>query len=102
MGQRNKAKEYFASKVLPPNENGCMIWVGPRNGKGQGQFRYHGKTIKAARYAAGLIHSPSEFQTRHICHVRLCVNPDHLTFVIHNDNTSAIMDADKPVAMGDQ
>ena len=76
----------FADKVAPPDENGCHLWTAYTEPKGYGQFRYSGRIVKAHRYAAGMVDWPPEIQTRHICNVPACVNPEHLTFGSNADN----------------
>ena len=79
----------FLAKIAPPDENGCHLWTACVNEKGYGLFNYLGRTVRAHRYAAGMVDWPPEIETRHLCpgepNVR-CVNPEHLTFGTHADN----------------
>jgi hypothetical protein len=70
----------FLAKVAPPDENGCHLWMAHTSQKGYGKFKYLGRMVQAHRYAVGMLDWPPEIQTRHICNVPACVNPEHLTF----------------------
>jgi|TARA_R110000764_G_scaffold11470_2_gene34407 hypothetical protein len=76
----------FLAKVAEPDGNGCHLWTASTDKDGYGQFQLAGRKVKAHRYAAGMLDFPPEIQTRHICHVPACVNPEHLTFGSHADN----------------
>ena len=91
----DKTEARFLAKVAPPNENGCHLWQGFVNRGGYGHFKYLGTTVKAHRYAAGMLDFPPEIQTRHICNVPACVNPEHLTFGSHADNMRDKVEADR-------
>jgi hypothetical protein len=80
------AEARFLDKVAPPDANGCHLWTACTDLGGYGQFWYLGRHVKAHRYAAGMVDWPPEIQTRHICNVRACVNPEHLTFGSSADN----------------
>jgi hypothetical protein len=85
----------FLDKVAPPDENGCHLWTACTMPNGYGQFWYVGRMVRAHRYAAGMLDWPSEIQTRHLCNVRACVNPEHLTFGSHADNMRDMVEADR-------
>lgn len=80
----------------------CWLWVGAKNARGYGQFRYEGRTQFAHRvshtWAAGPI-SP-EMQIDHSCHNRACVNPAHLREVTHKQNMENRAGADAGSASG--
>jgi hypothetical protein len=71
--------------VLP---NGCWLWNGYKNNKGYGQFKLRGKIYYAHRLSfllnKGEIESGLELD--HLCKTPLCVNPDHLEAVTHQEN----------------
>lgn len=77
----------FQAKVAAPDENNCHLWTAYKDRQGYGHFRLNGKTVKAHRYAAGMLDWPSEIVTRHTCHVPACVNPEHLQFGSVADNS---------------
>ena len=85
----------FRNKVAPPDENGCHLWTASTNQQGYGRFRYIGRIVKAHRYAAGMVDWPKEIQTRHLCNVPACVNPEHLTFGSNADNMRDKVEADR-------
>ena len=76
----------FWSKV--DKTDSCWNWTGGTNGKGYGQFGINGKTKSVHRlsyeYTKGMI--PKDLQIDHLCRNTLCVNPDHLEAVTHQEN----------------
>ena len=91
----------FLDKVAPPDANGCHLWTAFTN-KGYGFFWYSGRNVRAHRYAAGMVDWPPEIVTRHICNVRSCVNPEHLTFGSNADNSSDMVKAGRQAKGTDQ
>ena len=85
----------FRDKVAPPDENGCHLWTACTNQGGYGKFKYMGRMVLAHRYAAGMVDWPPEIQTRHLCNVPACVNPEHLTFGSNADNVRDMVEADR-------
>lgn len=85
----------FRDKVAPPDANGCHLWTAYTRLNGYGTFSYAGRTVYAHRYAAGMVDWPREIVTRHLCNVRPCVNPEHLTFGSHADNVRDMVEADR-------
>jgi hypothetical protein len=85
----------FLDKVAPPDANGCHLWTAHTNQKGYGRFWYRGRKVLAHRYASGMADWPPEIQTRHICNVPSCVNPEHLTFGSNADNVRDMVEADR-------
>lgn len=65
----------------------CWLWTGCL-ADGYGKFSLTGKMVRAHRFAYELWVGPiPEGQiVRHTCHVRACVNPDHLVLGTHQDN----------------
>lgn len=70
-------------------DGGCWMWRGPLLGRGYGAvqvpryknpFQAH---IIVAFWKHGRWMRPNE-ETRHACPERLCVNPDHLAFVVYS------------------
>ena len=69
--------------------SGCWLWTGHSNTKGYGATtREDGSRVYAHRLSFELHHGavPSGMQVDHVCHVRLCVNPDHLRVVSPAEN----------------
>lgn len=67
----------------------CWLWTGCANRKGYGQFRPTPKRCEGAhRYSWALSHGPIQpgLYVDHICHVRNCVNPEHLRLVTPKQN----------------
>lgn len=57
----------------------CWIWLGHKDGKGYGQFRFKGKSIWTHRFAYALFRGtiPNLAQIDHKCCNPSCVNPWH-------------------------
>jgi hypothetical protein len=85
----------FLANVAPPDENGCHLWTARTDRGGYGQFWCAVRYVRAHRYAAGMVDWPPEIQTRHLCNVPACVNPEHLTFGSHADNMRDMVEADR-------
>ena len=79
----NTTKNRFYSKVLLPNENGCMEWIGGMNKRKRAHFVIQYKPRKsenAARYSYRLFYGADagELYVCHTCDNPMCVAPDHL------------------------
>lgn len=83
----------FMSKVdiLP---NGCWLWTGGRsrgkgNSKWYGSFSLNGKTIRAHRFSSEVLNKhkcPPGHHRDHTCDFSMCVCPDHIEVVTHEEN----------------
>ena len=74
----------FWSRVDRNREDGCWIWGGAPNSSGYGRFRVGGagsNDIPAHRYSYRCLvgHVETWRHLHHVCGVKLCVNPEHLT-----------------------
>lgn len=69
------------AKVAPTDT--CWLWIGARTKNGYGKTFLEGKHLYAHRvvYAAMVGEIPDGRQLDHTCHVKHCVNPDHLQVV---------------------
>jgi len=70
------------------DSNGCWLWQKYRHRLGYGVMNLNGRLEQAHR-AAWLIlvaQIPTGMQLNHRCHVRHCVNPDHLYLGTQVDN----------------
>lgn len=84
-------KDRFYSAVLPPNENGCMIWIASKLMSGYGQISdYLSKPrgVLAHRYSYALHYGPydSSLHVLHKCDNPGCVAPEHLFLGTQSDN----------------
>ncbi len=66
----------FWTKVEMQSPMSCWLWQGARKGKGYGKFREHLAHRYAYRLHRGEI--PEGLMIRHLCGIKLCVNPWHL------------------------
>lgn len=74
--------------------NGCWYWQGARSrGKGNrkwyGTFRMKGMSVRAHRFAADAIGGKvchAGQHRDHTCCFSMCVNPDHIEIVSHEEN----------------
>jgi hypothetical protein len=91
-------KERFDEK-WEQNEDGCWIWQSTHDSGGYGQFWLNGRNRGAHRVAYFLyveslsgngLDSP---QVNHECHVRDCVNPDHLYLGTQSENIKDAIEA---------
>jgi hypothetical protein len=85
--ERIPIEERLYSKVLR-QEEGCWIWQGTHASKGYAQFRVDGILTSPHRIMYILAYGtiPDGTEIDHLCHVRNCVNPDHLRAVDHSTN----------------
>lgn len=81
--------ERFWIKVAHPDETGCRLWLGAKNGAGYGYFRLDGQMRRAHRVAYELVVGPigAGLQLDHLCRVRACVESTHLEPVTARENT---------------
>jgi len=71
-----------------PNSNGCWIWLKAKTREGYGQTTDKSKNISAHRLSYLVF--KGEFEPKlhidHICHNRVCVNPEHLRTATRSEN----------------
>jgi hypothetical protein len=86
----------FWSKVdIPADQAGCWRWTQTTNENGYGRFWNDGGWRAAHRFAYRLVKGPipDGLQVRHMCHNRLCCNPEHLDIGTAKDNAQDAIDA---------
>ena len=73
-----------------PSLGRCWLWLGSVNADGYGNFgsERRGPIVKAHKFSYELHHGPvpDGLELDHLCHVRRCVNPEHLEPVTHAEN----------------
>jgi len=79
--EKQSLEERFLSKVQKTDT--CWLWTASQAQTGYGQFYYNYKNYKAHRFSyefyKGAI--PEGLYIDHLCHIALCVNPEHLEAV---------------------
>lgn len=74
---------------------GCWFWTGARsrgrgNKKWYGSFWVAGRTVRAHRFSCEVLGSkgilPEGYHRDHLCRFSLCVNPDCIEYVTHEEN----------------
>lgn len=78
--------ERFWRKV--DKSGGCWLWTGGLTTKGYGHFYVDGRLVAAHRFAYERHVGPvlAGYMLDHTCHVRACVNPEHLRPVTNKQN----------------
>lgn len=80
--------ERFCRKIKV-TESGCWEWQGAKHHQnGYGQFWYRGRAHQAHRisYALFVGGIPEGMTVDHKCVNKICVNPDHLRLMTHEEN----------------
>lgn len=72
------------AKVDKSAPGGCWIWTGGTTAHGYGRFCNKSPHRLSYEWANGPI--PDGMEIDHVCHVRLCVNPDHLRVATSKQN----------------
>jgi hypothetical protein len=91
---RAKSARFWQSvRVLDiAKPDACWLWMAGRHKRGYGIFNGLEWGHKAHRYSFMELNGPIPEGTElhHLCNVRHCVNPDHLSPVTHAENIRAI------------
>lgn len=73
------------------DDGNCRIWTGAVNPEGYGIANFNGhKGMSAHGFSCQLFYgeeTPSGMVVRHLCGHSLCINPHHLQFGTHQENT---------------
>lgn len=76
-------------KNVQIQEDACWIWVGPTSVYGYGKFHSGSRTLGAHVFSWRFAHYqevPKGLEISHVCHNKLCVNPEHLVAESPADN----------------
>lgn len=89
--ERFWAKVDKDAAVQPHMATNCWEWTAYRRPNSYGLFKLHGKygrRVHAHRWAWEELHGPilNDLEIDHVCRNPLCVRPDHLDLVTHQEN----------------
>lgn len=90
----------FWSKVsIPKTRVDCWEWTETTNSNGYGRFFVAPHWVSAHRLSYELLKGPipDGLHIRHLCHNRLCCNPDHLDVGTPKQNAQDSLDAGRTV-----
>ena len=85
--------ERFVQKFIPEPNTGCWLWTACCSSGGYGSIKLNGKMVGAHRVAYELFVGPIPYglELDHVkargCVGSVCVNPQHLEPVTHQENT---------------
>ena len=79
-----------------PN-SGCWLWMKGISSSGYGTIKIWRKSKLAHRISYYLKYNTFPYELMHICDTKICVNPDHLRDVTHQQN---IQDASRKGLLG--
>lgn len=87
----------FVAKLR--KEGDCWVWIGYRDEKGYGQFKWRRRAYWAHRvaYATFVGDIPAGMSVDHGCLNPPCCNPDHLRLVTVSENSSKVRIDDLPI-----
>ena len=71
----------FTSKVIANEASGCFLWTAAIDFHGYGVFYCQGKMLRAHKVIYEHLYGPVKDGNilHHLCRVRHCVNPEHLS-----------------------
>lgn len=81
-------EESFLARTEPLCWSDCIIWTGAASSGGYGSLRVNGRMVKAHRYAWERANGPipEGVEIDHICHIKACVNVEHLRPASRTEN----------------
>ena len=84
----------IARRIAPPNEDGCMIWMGSKSAKGYGTVAWKGENRRVHRVVWTILVGPipDGMTIDHVaergCKSKACANIEHMELVTSEVNTS--------------
>ncbi len=82
--------ERFWAKVEVKSLSECWNWLGMKDPKGYGRFKWYGRTIRTARIAVVLYGRPVDdrLDSHHTCRNHSCVNPRHIEMLTRTQHAA--------------
>lgn len=80
---------YIEEKSIPEPNSGCWLWLGATANRGYGQATIGRSRVTSAHRASFIAYrgyEPVGLDVDHLCRNPICVNPDHLEAVTHQEN----------------
>lgn len=83
-----KYRDFWSKVDKTSDPSGCWLWLGALNTGGWGQVKRQGfeNYVHRIAYTELVGPIPEGLEIDHLCHVRNCVNPDHLEAVTQLEN----------------
>jgi hypothetical protein len=89
MRKQKNILDRICSKVHMDEKTGCWLFTGGKNKQGYGRIYFEGQMRLVHKVMIEQTHQiniPEDLEVNHLCYVRACCNPDHLTIVTHKRN----------------
>jgi len=86
--RKPRDEAYLLERSIPEPNTGCWLWLGALTKDGYAVIRML-PFVRAHSLACFLKHgaAPAGTEVDHACRMRCCVNPDHVRYRTHAENT---------------
>jgi hypothetical protein len=92
----------FESKFIKKENDECWLWNTSVDYDDYGRFKVDGKSVKAHRFSYEFYTGkeiPKGMLALHLCHVRRCMNFNHIYIGDYKDNSKDMVDANRNHSM---